>query len=142
MLKDWLKPVDAASLGAFRFFFGAIMLWQTYRYFDYDWIGLFYVNTTFHFKYYGFSWVKALSGNGMYWVFGLLAFSSFLVMIGLFYRFAIISLLGLFSYIFLIDEARYLNHFYLVILLAFLLCFTDANRSYSCLLYTSPSPRD
>lgn len=129
--QQWLKPIDAASLGAFRFFFGAIMLWQTYRYFEHDWIGLFYIKAKVHFKYYGFSWVHALPGDGMYWVFGLLGLFSFMVMIGLFYRFSIIILSLIFTYIFLLDEARYLNHFYLVILFAFLLCFVDANRAYA-----------
>ncbi len=107
------------------------MMWQCYRYFINDWISLFYIDKNFLFKYYGFSWVKPILGNGMYWVFGVLTLSSFLVMIGCFYRVAIISLFISFGYIFLLDEARYLNHFYLVLLIAFLMCFVDANRVYS-----------
>ena len=129
--KNLLKPIDAASIGIFRVFFGAIMLWQCYRYFANDWINLFYIDTTFLFKYYGFSWIQPLPGNGMYWVFSWLALNSFLVMIGYYYRLAIFSLLVSFGYIFLLDEARYLNHFYLVLLLAFLMCFISADRAYS-----------
>jgi hypothetical protein len=107
------------------------MVWQCYRYFSYDWIHLFYIEPKFLFKYYGFDWVHPLPGKGMYYVFAWLMFNSALVAIGWKYRFAIINVFLTFTYIFLLDEARYLNHFYLVLLIAFLMCFISAENSYS-----------
>ena len=61
----------------------------------------------------------------------LLAICAFLVMVGLFYRIAAAGLFVLFSYIFLLDKAQYLNHFYFTLLLAFLLVVIPANRLWS-----------
>lgn len=131
LARHLLKPVDGASLGVFRIAFGLIMLWQCYRYRSYDWIGQFYADDPFLFKYYGFSWVHPPPGEGIYLVFWGLAAASLLVALGLFYRLAIVALFTLFTYIFLLDAARYLNHFYLVALLALVMCFVSAHGNYS-----------
>src|SRR5687768_8057295 len=60
------NPVDIAFLVYLRIVFGVIMLWEIYRYFTYNWISHFYIEPSFLFTYYGFSWVKPWSGNGMY----------------------------------------------------------------------------
>lgn len=52
-------------------------------------------------------------------------------MLGLFYRVAIVAFTVLFACFFLLDQAEYLNHFYLVLLFAILLCALPAHRAYS-----------
>lgn len=131
-LKDYLfRPVDIASLVFFRVVFGFIMLVEVLRYFTKGWIERYYIEPAFYFKYYGFSWVEPWPGSGMYWHFLLLGMTAFMIMIGLFYRAAAIAFFFLFSYVFLLDQAHYLNHFYLVILLSALLCVVPANRAFS-----------
>jgi hypothetical protein len=66
----------------------------------------------------------------MYWHFAALAVLSLLIMLGVLYRLATVLFFFAFAYIFLLDQARYLNHFYLVILLSFLLMLVPANRSW------------
>ena len=69
-------PVDIASLVFFRIAFGALMTWEVYRYFSRGWIGRYWIEPQFLFKYYGFSWVHPWPGNGMsiHWaVLGVLA---------------------------------------------------------------------
>lgn len=123
------RQVDIAPLVFFRIFFGAVMLWEVTRYFDHGWIARYYINPQFHFKYYGFGWVQALPGDWMYGVFYLMGFVAILIILGLFYRLAAITLFLAFTYIFLLDQARYLNHFYLVSLVSFLMIFVPANRA-------------
>ena len=50
---------------------------------------------------------------------------------GLLYRVASVGLFLAFTYVFLLDQTRYLNHFYVVSLLALLLAFMPAHRSFS-----------
>jgi len=53
------------------------------------------------------------------------------IMLGLWYRAsAILFFLG-FTYVFLIDQANYLNHFYLISLLSFMMIFVPAHRMAS-----------
>ena len=125
------EPVDGASLAVFRILFGAIMLWEVWRYFSNDWIARYFIEPSFHFTYFGFGWVQPWPGNGMYWHFAALGVLAACIMLGLFYRIAApLFFLG-FTYVFLLEQARYLNHFYFVALLAFLLCFVPAHRVWS-----------
>lgn len=122
---------DGASLAFFRICFGFIMLVECYRFYDHGWIEKYYIEPEFMFKYFGFEWVQALSGNGMYWLFGLLALLSLCIMLGLFYRLAIWLFFFSFTYVFLLEQARYLNHFYFVIILALVLAISPAHNQWS-----------
>jgi vitamin K-dependent gamma-carboxylase len=125
------EPVDGASLAVFRILFGAIMLWEVWRYFSNGWIDRYFIEPSFHFTYYGFGWVEPWPGNGMHWHFAALGVLAACIMLGLFYRIATpLFFLG-FTYVFLLEQARYLNHFYFVALLAFLLCLVPAHRVWS-----------
>jgi vitamin K-dependent gamma-carboxylase len=124
-------PVDISFLVSFRIIFGGIMLWEVYRYFANGWITRYFVEPALNFPYYGFSWVKPWPGNGMYIHFFVLGVAAACVMAGFLYRIAApVFFLG-FTYTFLLDQTRYMNHFYLVCLVSFLMCFLPANRAFS-----------
>src|SRR3712207_1342670 len=59
-------PVDIAPLVYFRIMFGAIMLWEVFRYFDNRWISGYWIQPAYNFPYAGFEWVRPWPGNGMY----------------------------------------------------------------------------
>ena len=125
------RPIDPASLAAFRILFGLLMLVSAGRFFANGWIDRFFVQPSFHFKYWGFAWVKAGPPWAMYLAFGVLAALALLVTLGLFYRVAIVLFFLLFTYLQLIDVTLYLNHYYLVSLLALLLVFVPAHATWS-----------
>ncbi len=126
---DWLfRPVHAASTGAFRVMFGVLMLVEVYRYFANGWIHQHYIAPNFQFKYLFFEWLHPWPGIGMYIHFSALGVLAVLIALGLFCRAAMVLFFLGFSYVFLLDQGRYLNHFYLICLVAFLMCFTDAHR--------------
>ncbi len=128
---DLFEPVDAISLVFLRVSFGVIMLVEVWRFWDHGWIERYYIRPDFFFKYYGFAWVHPWPGDGMYWHFVLLAVLALMITVGAFYRLASVLFFFAFSYVFLLDQARYLNHFYLVILVAFLMMLVPASRAYS-----------
>jgi hypothetical protein len=131
-LRDKLhEPVDAASLAFFRIVFGSVMLFSQVRFLVNGWVGLFYIKPTFFFKYYGFYWVRTLPGNWMYlpWI-GMIAALVF-VILGKYYRPAIVAFFLLFGYTELLDLTNYLNHYYLVTLLSFLMIFLPMNAAFS-----------
>ena len=125
------QPVDIASIVVFRMLFGAIMMWEVWRYFENDWIRKYYIVRKVHFKYFGFDWVQSWPGDWMYVHFLAVAVFAFCVMTGLFYRVTSWLLFLSFSYWYLLDETRYLNHLYLTALLAFLLAIIPAHRAKS-----------
>lgn len=134
--------VDASSLVFFRIGFGVIMLVECWRFYSNGWIERHYIRPDFYFTYFGFEWVSPLPGDGMYYVFGALAVCSACVALGLFYRGAALLLWVIFTYIFLLDQARYLNHFYFASLLALLLAITPAANAFSLDAWMRPEQRD
>jgi vitamin K-dependent gamma-carboxylase len=125
------EPVDISFLVFFRIVFGGILLWEVYRYFANGWIGRYFVEPVVNFTYYGFSWVKPWPGRGMYIHFFVLGLAAACVMVGFLYRLAAPVLFLTFTYFFLLDQTRYMNHFYLVCLISFLMCFLPAERAFS-----------
>ena len=125
------NPVDISFLVFFRVVFGGILLWEVYRYFTHGWITRYFVEPALTFTYYGFSWVKPWPGRGMYIHFFVLGLAAACVMAGFLYRIATPILFLGFTYFFLLDQTRYLNHFYLVCLISFLMCFLPAERAFS-----------
>jgi vitamin K-dependent gamma-carboxylase len=125
------QPIDGASLAVFRMLFGAIMLWEVWRYFSNGWIERYYVEPSFHFTYDGFGWIRPWPETGMYLHFVVLGLLAVAIMVGFAYRIAAPLFFVAFTYVFLLEQARYLNHFYLISLLALLLAIVPAHRVWS-----------
>jgi hypothetical protein len=133
------RPVDAASLAAFRILFGALMLVSVVRFWANGWIRDLYIAPSFHFHYFGFSWVSPWPGWGMYAHFVVLGLASALVMVGLFYRAAAALLFVSFTYVELLEKATYLNHYYLISVVSFLIIFMPLHRTASLDAWRAPS---
>jgi hypothetical protein len=130
-LKTYLsKNYSASPLIIFRIGFGLMMLYSIIRFWAKDWIYTLYLQPKFHFTYYGFEWVKPL-GNLTYLLFFICGLSALFVLIGFKYRVAIITFFLSFTYIELMDKTTYLNHYYFISILSFLLIFLPANSSFS-----------
>ena len=131
-IKDQLnQPIDIAGIVFFRIAFGLILMWETFRYFDHNWIERYFIEPDFFFTYEGFGWLTPWPGDGMYTHFYVLGLLAFFIAIGFLYRISTVLFFLGFSYIFLLDKTNYLNHFYLITLLSFILIFLPANRAYS-----------
>lgn len=122
------KPAHLAPLAVFRMAFGALMFISIVRFMMKGWVDQMYVRPKFFFHYYGFEWVNPLSETGMYAVFIIMGLASLLIAAGLLYRFSAIVFFVLFTYVELIDKTNYLNHYYFVTIISFLLIFLPANR--------------
>ncbi|PID71105.1 MAG: HTTM domain-containing protein [Flavobacteriales bacterium] len=125
-----LQTTDAAPLAAFRFFFGSMMLISMLRFWSKGWIAQLYIKPNFFFSYYGFEWVKPL-GNYTYLLFFICGLAALFVALGYKYRIAIVVFFLSFTYIELMDVTNYLNHYYFVSLISFILIFLPANAYFS-----------
>ncbi len=130
-LSALFAPVDIAPLVYFRVVFGAIMMWEVSRFFQHGWIHRYYVEPEFYFGYHRFEWLQPWPGVGMYLHFILLGMLAACVMLGLFYRFAAVLFFLGFTFVFLLDETNYLNHFYLISLVSLLMIFLPAHHAAS-----------
>lgn len=132
------QPVSVGPLVVFRIFFGLAMLFSTTRYVYLGWVDSQLAKPIMHFHYYGFSWVEPLPRLGLYLVFGLLLVASISIILGAFYRIGSILFFVLFTYIELIDLTYYLNHYYFVSIVSFLLIWVPANARLSIDVWRKP----
>lgn len=107
------------------------MLLGTIRFMSKGWVNDLYIQPQTFFGYFGFEWVKPLPGNWMYVPFLLIILSAIGVVLGYLYKYSASLLFLSFSYIELLDKSNYLNHYYFLSLMTFLLVFVPANRSFS-----------
>ena len=125
------QPVDGASLSVFRIVVGCTFFAGLASYLAESWVEYFYVSPKFHFKYYGFSWVRPLAGDGMRALFQLMLVTSVLVAAGVAYRVTSLLLAVGYTYIFLLDKSQYQNHYYLLMLTAWVMACLPAHRALS-----------
>ncbi len=123
----------------FRVIFGGMMFASVIRFWLNGWIETQYILPKLFFPFYGFEWIKPLGGTGMYLVFAAMALAVLFVMLGLFYRFSATAFFLLFTYVELIDKSNYLNHYYFVSIISFLLILVPANRYFSLDVLRKPS---
>jgi hypothetical protein len=135
---NWQKPILINPLITFRVLFGILMAVGAIRFMLSDWIQKLYIEPTFFFKFYGFEWVGVPGETGCYILYSLITISAIGIMLGAFYRLSAITFFVTFTYSELLDATNYLNHYYLVVLLSFLLIFLPANKKYSIDVWRKP----
>ncbi len=133
--KPWWRrlwePCDIASVAFFRVAFAGVMLWHVVLFLTRDWVQFYFGDSPHHLSYFGFEWVRPLSGGGMKMVFYLMGLAAIGVGVGLFYRLSAIVLFVTYTYTFLAEAGLFQNHYYMMSLVAFLLILIPAHRSFS-----------
>jgi vitamin K-dependent gamma-carboxylase len=119
-------PVDGASVAVFRIAFGALMVLAVVRFAARGWIHEYYLAPTHFFTYAGLGWITPWPGAGMYVHFAAMGAAAALLLVGLWTRASALLFAALFAYAHLCDKTNYLNHYYLVIVVALLLAALPA----------------
>lgn len=134
-------PVPIAPLVTFRITFGLLMFVSLLRFWWRGWVTDVYVLPEFHFTYQGFEWVKPLGNTGMHILFLIVLAASLMIAAGFLYRLAAVVFFLGFTYIELIDVTTYLNHYYFISLVAFIMIWLPANRRYAVDVLLKPAGR-
>ncbi len=139
---NWLtRPTSIAPLVVFRILFGGVMLAGTVRFAWKGWIRELYLRPDYFFSYYGFEWVTVPGEFGIYGLFLLMGLSALGIMLGYRYRLSALLFFLSFTWVELIDKTNYLNHYYFVSLVAFLLILVPAHRRFSLDVLRRPGLR-
>lgn len=107
------------------------MLFGIVRFLAKGWVQQLYIDPEYYFGYLGFEWVTPLPDGWMYLPFILMVVASVLIIFGCFYRIAALTFFLCFTYVELLDKSNYLNHYYFVSLMSFLMVLVPANRDFS-----------
>ncbi len=126
-----LQQVNNSPLIAFRMIFGFLLC---YHFLAAIFKGAIYSNfiaPPFTFTFIGFEFLQPLPGNGMYFYAGIMALFSFLILLGAWYRLATTGLAIMYTALYLMQKSDYNNHYYLLLLLCWIMVFMPANRYFA-----------
>jgi vitamin K-dependent gamma-carboxylase len=132
------RPLDIASLAAFRIIFGTVMFAGLVRFLLAGWIPRIYGEPHWFFTYPGFEWVTPWPVWAMYVHYGVLAVLALAIATGTHYRIATALFTLGFAYAQLIDVTNYLNHHYLVVLIGVQLALLPAHAAWSVDAWRKP----
>ena len=122
---------DAAGFVLCRRLFGALMLASVLRFVALGWVDELYLAPEFHFTYTGFGWVQPWPRVGMYLHMAAMGVAASMLALDAWPRRAALAFALLFTYTELISKSSYLNHYYLVSLLAFWFAVLPVRRDRS-----------
>ncbi len=129
------NPVNNSRLIAFRVLFGMVMAMECIGSIVNGEVNRRFIQTHYNFTFIGFDWLNALHGKMMFAYFGVMVLVAILVSVGFFYRVASFILAIMWSAVYLSDKSQYNNHYYLFLLLCWLMVLAPANKRFSLDIY-------
>lgn len=131
-MNEWLfKRIDNTGLCLWRIAFGFLITAEAFGAMATGWVKRVLIDPEFTFNFIGFEFLQPLPGNGMYFYFTLMGCLGFSVMIGYKYRWAMAGYALLWTCVYLMQKSAYNNHYYLMMLLCWIMVFLPASRSLS-----------
>ncbi|MDT0605853.1 HTTM domain-containing protein [Croceitalea rosinachiae] len=139
MIKQFLfKRIDNAQLLVFRVFYGLLVCAECFGAIGTGWVRRTFIEPKFTFNFIGFEFLQPLPGNGMYIYFFVMGILGVLITIGYKYRFSAFTFAFMWAGVYLMQKTSYNNHYYLLMLLAFIMGFFPANKNLSVDAYLNP----
>jgi vitamin K-dependent gamma-carboxylase len=117
LARRWSRPVDSAGLVLVLRGFGLIMAVEMVRYLSLGFVHRYFVEPKFHFSTAGFEWLQPPGEVGMTGLFICLGIVALALAWGVVSRVAVCLFVVGFGSIFLMDQAYYQNHHYLILLM-------------------------
>ena len=129
--KYLFKSTSNASLIVFRVLFGILVWAECWGAIATGWIKKTLIEPQFTFSFINFPWLQPLPENGMYIYFFIMGLCGIAIALGYRYRLAIITFTVLWAGAYFMQKSSYNNHYYLLVLISFMMCFFNANRRFS-----------
>lgn len=135
------KKIDNSQLIVFRVFYGILVCCESFGAIATGWVRKVLIKPDFTFSFIGFEWLQPLPGQGMIFYFVAMGICGILITIGYKYRYSAFTFAFLWAGVYLMQKTSYNNHYYLLMLLAFIMAFLPANRDFSLDAKLNPSIR-
>jgi len=131
MNKFLFKQIDNIGLVLFRVIFGALISIQSFGELATGWARRTLVEPEFTFNFIGLDFIQPLPGNWMYVYCALMGVFGLLVMVGYKYRISMLSYALMWTCIYFMQKTSYNNHYYLMMLLCWIMAFLPAHHWFS-----------
>lgn len=131
MNKFLFKQIDNTGLVLFRTVFGLLITIEAFGAIATGWLRRTLVEPPFTFNFIGFDFLQYLQGDLLYYYFVVMGIFGVFVMIGFKYRLSMIAYALMWTCVYLMQKSSYNNHYYLMMLLCWIMAFLPANRWFS-----------
>lgn len=131
MHKFLFKHIDNTGLVLFRAVFGFLIAAEGFGAIATGWVRKTLVEPEFTFNFIGFEFLQPLPGYGMYFYFAIMGVFGLGVMLGYKYRLSMFCYALMWTCVYLMQKTSYNNHYYLMMLLCWLMVFLPANKWFS-----------
>jgi len=127
------KRVDNSPLVLFRMVFGLLITLEAWGAIATGWVRRIFVEPQFTFNFIGFDFFQTFPGTGpqMYVWFAVMGCFGVMVMLGYKYRVGIIGYAIMWSVVYLMQKTAYNNHYYLLMLLLWIMAVLPAAKAMS-----------
>lgn len=125
------RPIDNSALVLFRVFYGFLVACEAFGAILTGWVKDVFITPQFTFTFIGFEFLQPLPGVGMYVYFFFMGICGLFIMLGYRYRLAAFSFALLWTGVYLMQKSSYNNHYYLLMLLAYIMAFLPAHKYLS-----------
>lgn len=139
MNKLLFKRIDNTGLVLFRVAFGLLISIEAFGAIATGWVRRTVVEPEFTFNFIGFDFLQPLVGSTMYFYFALMGVFGLMVMLGYKYRLSMVAYALMWSAVYLMQKSSYNNHYYLMMLLCWIMAFLPAHRWFSLDAKFNPS---
>ncbi len=125
------SSIDNSPLIIFRIIFGILICLESWGAIATGWVSKTLIKPQFTFNFIHLDFLQPLPGNGMYVYYIIMGVVGLGVLLG--YRYTLASALFclLWGGTYLMQKSSYNNHYYLLWILSFLMCFLPANKDLS-----------
>jgi vitamin K-dependent gamma-carboxylase len=131
MNKFLFRHIDNTGLVLWRVIFGLLISIEAFGAIATGWVKRTLVEPNFTFNFIGFDFIQPLPGDGMYYYYVLMGIFGLLVMLGYKYRISMFCYALMWTFVYLMQKTSYNNHYYLMMLLCWLMVFLPAHGRLS-----------
>lgn len=125
------EAVPNNRLIVFRILFGLVMAAECWGAIFTGLVADIYIDTPFNFTFIGCEWLRVLHGSWMYGYFGIMGAAALAVALGFRYRFSALLLALMWTASYYAEKTHYNNHYYLMLLLVWIMSVMPADRRAS-----------
>lgn len=132
-LNAWFyKPVDNSPLVLFRAFFGFLLFAEAFGAIVTGWVTRTFVETKITIPFLGFDWIaEFIHGPTAYVWYSALAVLGLMIMVGYKYKWSTLLYGFMWWAVYLSQKTHYNNHYYLMVIMCFLMFLLPAHRAFS-----------
>ncbi|TRX58720.1 HTTM domain-containing protein [Fulvivirga sp. M361] len=128
LIERLFRPVDNSPLIFFRIIYGLLLCLEAWGAIATGWVRKAFIEPQHTFPFIDFSWLEPLPGSGMYFYYVVMGGLGIMVMLGYRYRLAMGAYAIMWAGVYLMQKTHYNNHYYLLMLLNFLMWMVPAHQ--------------